>query len=169
MDDFVLYPKRTKLLLLAAGALMFVVLGIYLAQNQESMGVSLWKVIIASYVGVPFSSLCFVYAIYRLVNHKPAVVVNHEGIFDNASAAGAGLLRWEEIANIFPYDYMGQRMLGINLVDEAAILARQPAIKRALARMNKKIAAPFNIPQNTLPISVDELLVEIKKRQPHVS
>src|SRR4026208_2291892 len=169
MDDFVLYPKRTKLLLLAAGALMFVVLGIYLAQNQESMGVSLWKVIIASYVGVPFFSLCLVYAIYRLAVRRPAVVVNHEGIFDNASVAGAGLLRWEEIANIFPYDYMGQRMLGINLVNEAAILARQPAIKRALTRMNKKIAAPFAIPQNPLPISVGELLVEIRKRQPHVS
>jgi hypothetical protein len=169
MDELVLYPKRTKLLMLAAGSLMFVVLGVYLAQNQESMGLSLWKVIIVSYVGVPFFGLCLVYAIYRLVVRKPAVVVNKDGIFDNASAAGAGFIRWEEIANIFPYDYMGHRMLGINLVDEAAILARQPALKRALARMNGKIVAPFNIPQSTLPISVDELLVEIKKRQPEVS
>ena len=87
------------------------------------------------------------------------MVISEEGIFDNASAVGAGMLRWEEIANVFAYEFMGQRMLGIIPVTEEVVLSRQSRLKRVMAKMNKGIAAaPFNISQNVLPISVDELL-----------
>ena len=156
MDEIVIYPKKVKLLAITVGALVFVVLGFYFAQNREAMGLPLWVVVITSYVGIPFFGLCLGYAIYRLIVSKAAVIVSREGIFDNASAAGAGMLRWEEIAEIFPYDFMGQRMLGIVPVNEEAIIKRQPSIKRVLAKMNRGMAsAPFNIPQNMLPISVD--------------
>ena len=117
-------------------------------------------------MGIPFFGLCLAYAIYRLCIPKPAVIVSDEGIFDNASAVGAGMLRWEEIADVFPYDFVGQRMLGIIPVNENVVIGRQPPFKRVLAKMNRGMGvAPFNIPQSVLPISVDELLVRIEERR----
>jgi hypothetical protein len=166
LNEIVIYPKKVKLLAIAVGALLFVILGLYFAQNRVEMGLSLWKLIIICYVGIPFFGLCLVYAIYRLLIPKPAVVISDEGIFDNASAVGAGMLRWEEIAHVFAYDYMGQRMLGIIPVNEEVVLGRQSRLKRVMAKMNKGIApAPFNIPQNVLPISVDELLSRVEERR----
>lgn len=61
---------------------------------------------------------------------------------------------------------MGRRMLGIIPVNEEDVLVRHSRIKRVMARMNRGIAtAPFNIPQNVLPISVDELLLRIEERR----
>ena len=166
MNEVAIYPKKVKLFGLAMGALLFVILGFYLAQNRVAMGLSLRTIIIACYVGIPFSGLCLVYAIYRLLIPKPVVVINYEGIFDNASAVGAGMLKWEEIADVFAYDFMGQRMLGIIPVNEEVVLRRQSRLKRVMAKMNKGIAAaPFNIPQQVLPISVDELLCRVEERR----
>jgi hypothetical protein len=125
-----------------------------------------WALTGVCYLGIVFFSGSFGYALYRLFIPKPAVIISREGIFDNASAVGAGMLRWEEIAEIFPYELMGQRMLGIVPIDEEAIINRQSPIKRVLARMNKGLsAATFNIPQSVLPISIDELLVNIQNRR----
>src|SRR5215216_2393472 len=159
MNEVAIYPKKVKLLAIAMCALLFVILGFYFAQNRVAMRLPLRAIIITSHVGIPFVGLCLVYAMYRLFMPKPAVVISDEGIFDNASAVGAGMLRWEEIADVFAYDFMGQRMLGIIPVNEEVVLRRQSRLKKVMAKMNKGIApAPFNIPQNVLPISVDELL-----------
>ena len=166
MNEIIIYPKKLKLLAIAIGALLFVILGVYFAQNRVAMELPLEVIIITSFVGIPFSGLCLVYAIYRLLMPKPAVVISDEGIFDNASAVGAGMLRWEEIADVFAYDFMGQRMLGIIPVNEGVVLRRQSRFKRVMAKMNKGIApAPFNIPQSVLPISVDELLSRVEERR----
>lgn len=165
MNEVAIYPKKVKLLAIGVGALLFIILGFYFAQNRVEMGLPLLVIIITSYVGIPFFGLCLVYAIYRLLMPKPAVVISDEGIFDNASAFGAGMLRWEEIADVFAYDFSGQRMLGIIPMNEAVVLGRQSRLKRVMAKMNKSIVpAPFNIPQSMLPISVDELLSMVEER-----
>jgi hypothetical protein len=166
MNEVIIYPKKVKLLAIAISALLFVILSFYVAQNRVAMELPLEFIIITSFVGIPFFGLCLVYAIYRLLMPKPAVVISDEGIFDNASAVGAGMLRWEEIADVFAYDFMGQRMLGIIPVNEGVVLRRQSRLKRVMAKMNKGIApAPFNIPQSVLPISVDELLSRVEERR----
>jgi hypothetical protein len=165
MDDVVIYQRKLKTLLIAAVSLLFVAIGFYLADGLDAMRLPLWVIVVTSYVGIPFFGLCFVYALYRLLSPKAAVVISREGIFDNASAVGAGMLKWEEIAEIYTYDFMRQRMLGIVPKDAEAVIARQPLFKRILARLNRGLVqAPFNIPQNTLSIPVDELLKKIEER-----
>lgn len=166
MNEEVIYPKKLKLLFLALGALVFILLGFYFARNRIALGLPLWVIVVSSYVGIPFFGLCLAYTTYRLFIPKPAVIISDEGIFDNASAVGAGMIRWEEVADVFAYDFVGQRMLGIIPVNEEEVLGRQSRIKRVVARMNRGIAtAPFNISQSALPISVDELLIRIEERR----
>jgi len=76
------------------------------------------------------------------------------------------MLKWEEIAEIYPYDFIGQRALGIVLGNVEVVMSRQPFIKRILAKMNRGlVGAPFSIPQNMLPMSVDELQKKIEERR----
>jgi hypothetical protein len=65
MNGVATNPKKVKLLGIAVGALLFVILGFYLAQNRVAMGFSLTTIIITSYVGIPFFGLCLGYAVYE--------------------------------------------------------------------------------------------------------
>lgn len=163
-DRIVVYPSRWKLLLLALGALLFVVFGCLIGLGW--LDAPLDQVIIAAYVGVPFFGLCFAYLVYRLISPKPSLIVDERGIYDNASALGAGWIRWEEIEEMYAFEYRGQTMLGIIPKDEEEILGRLSLLKRSVMRINTAlpgVECPVNIPQTALPITIEELLQRIER------
>ena len=114
---------------------------------------------------MPFFGFCLAYALYRLARRKPSLVVDEEGIFDNASALGAGMIRWEEIREMYTFVFRGQTTIGMALTDEDAVLARQNPLKRGLMSVNRGLAGSVvNIPQSVLPMPAEELLREIGRR-----
>jgi hypothetical protein len=154
----VIYPSRLKGILVLMGALALIAGAVAIAAFREEMGVGLALSALVIYVGIPFFSAGAVYALYRLIVTRPAVVVDDEGITDNASAMGVGFIAWDEIERIAVYKFNGQSMLGIHPKDLSAVLARQGWLKRNLIRTNGWLGcAPINIPQVVLPIKVDEL------------
>jgi len=75
------------------------------------------------------------YYFYRLISRKPLLIVNVEGIFDNGSSVGVGLIRWDEIAGMFVWDqyirlFITNHYLCIIPNDVDAIVARQNWLKR---------------------------------------
>ncbi len=163
MNNIVIYPSKTKMLACAIGSLLFVILSLYIAYNYETLNLK-----IIGYIGILLFSLGFVYPVYRLLSVKPSVIINDEGIFDNASAVGVGMLKWEEISEVSTYKiggYGGQRVLGIVPKDKETIMERLPFIKRVMMSMNEELGfPPINIPQINLSISVDELLNRILEK-----
>lgn len=168
-QSLVVYPRRWKLAQMALGASALVLVGLFIVFFSEVIEVRAGIIIIivayvVAYIGVPFFGVGLIYLLYRLVVRKPALVVSAEGIYDNASALSAGQLRWEEIELVCPYSFGSQRMLGITLKEEQAVLARQNSLKRPLMRVNKHLAGyPINLPQNSLPMTVDELMPDINR------
>jgi hypothetical protein len=157
-DRLVIYPSRLKTLLVLVGAIAFVVVGIWIATPGVARGVAVWKVVIASYVGVPFFTACGLYAAYRLARHRPAVEIDSTGITDAASALGAGRLTWDEVDHVVLYKYSGQSMLGIVPRDLDIFLSRQHAVRRFLTKLNLALGcAPVNVPQVALRMNVAEL------------
>ena len=115
------------------------------------------------YIGAPVFSFALIYLGFRLLKPAPSVIINQEGIVDNTSVFGAGLIRWEEIEGMFIYTVMDNAFLGIVPVNLEAVLARQPTMKRFLFRMNKGMAqAPFAISGGGLPMSIEELFSKIE-------
>jgi hypothetical protein len=178
MNEFVVYPSKSKMVRMAAGSLMFVcvILGLYFALWQYLPGTfsSLYNAIIfyvlfytLFYVGLPALGFNFLFACYKLIVPKPAVIVNHKGIFNNTSEISAGWVKWGEIADVFVYGNGVQSFLGVVPLDVEAFLQRQPVFKRCLIKVNMLIigAPPISIPQSMLPMKVDELMLRIQEHR----
>jgi len=161
-NELVIPASRAKLVGLLLGSAGFVLAGAWMLTLAPTEGAVIATIGLASVV---FFGLCGGYAIRRLVRPEPAVVINGEGILDNASALGVGLIRWEEIAELQEYEFQRQTFLGIVPKDLDRLLANQPAWKRSAIRANLALGtAPINIPQVVLPVRVSELLREIEQR-----
>jgi hypothetical protein len=170
MKDIVIYPNKRSLIGMAAGCSLFVGASLYFIiygyniSGRDALG-QFFKAITPEifYIGAPLFSLLLIYICYRLLKPAPSVIINEEGIFDNASLFGAGMIRWEEIESMFIYKIMDNPFLGIIPVSLETILARQSSIKRFFFKMNKGMTqAPFAIPESVLPMSVEELLAKIQ-------
>jgi len=163
MDDIVIFPSRKKLALLALGALAFVAAGVFII-TEPSMP---WVIqLLGGYLGVGFFGICLGYAALRLVRPVPSLVISKDGVFENASAIGAGMLRWSEIADVKIYSFMNQRFLGIVPKNLDEVLQRQNTVKRWLMRVNRGLVeAPFNVPESALPVTLEEILSQISARR----
>lgn len=161
MNEIVIFPSRRKTALAFLGSVGFVALGVFLIATANG-GSDGWFMSLIGGVAILFFGSIGLYIGYRLIRPSPALRINEDGIYDNASLGGVGLIRWEEIAEIFVYSLMGQKMLGIVPLDWPALLARQPRYKQALMNANAGVAeAPINIPQAILPMPVEELQEQI--------
>jgi hypothetical protein len=177
MNDVVIYPNKRFLIAMAVGCLAMVSACILPLVYELDIGGNdalgrFFQAITPGifYVGAPLFGLLLVYACYRLLKPAPSVIINQEGIFDNASIFGAGLIRWEEIKSMFVYAIGNNPFLGIVPVDIETVLARQSGIKRFIFRMNKGMTeAPFAIPGGGLPITADELLAKIESYRKQIS
>lgn len=157
-DRLVIYPSRTKALLVVLGSIAFVALGIWIGTPEIARRVAPWEVVIASYVGVPFFSACGLYAAYRLAIRRPAVEIDSAGITDAASALGVGRLNWDEVDHVRLYKFSGQPMLGIVPRELDLFLSRQPSMRRRVMELNLTLGcAPVNIPQVMLRMKVGDL------------
>jgi hypothetical protein len=171
-----------KALLLALGSALFVVCGLgigyaavllvedALEPYRHPVVVSaLYLLVAAVYlllavVCVGFFGYALLFFLGRLMFFwRPALVVGSEGLYDDASALGAGWIRWEEIGGARLLSYGGQPYIALRLRDEAAFLSRQPQPKRWLIRLNRRrfTGATVNIPTRFLDADAEELLEEI--------
>ncbi len=154
--------SRVKIVLLTLLAAALVAVSTWVLSRAGEFGLFFGVV---GVVGLAFFGACGIYALIRLARPRPAVVINRQGILDNASAVSVGFLEWSEIEELQEYRYGNQVFLGIFPRDLDALLARQPAWKRVFIRANLRLGtAPVNIPQGILPMQVSQLLREIDAR-----
>ena len=156
-----MFPSKAKLVRVAVGASVFVAGGVFILYSPPTL-----TRLVVGYLVVAFFGIGLVYALLRLVKPVPSLVISSEGIFENGTAIGAGLLRWSEIAEVRIYTFMNQRFLGIIPTNLEEVLHRQSALKRGLMRLNKGLVeTPFNIPENVLPVKLEEIVREIDARR----
>lgn len=162
-ERLVIYGSRKKALLLLMGAVAFVAAGVWIAGSSVAAArVSPARLVVATYIGIPFFAVCALYFGYRLARPRPAVIADRSGLTDSASAVGAGHLPWSDIAYVVPYEFSGQAMLGVVPHDIDALLERQGWLRKRLMKVNIGMGTPpLNIPEGILPMSVAELAAKL--------
>ncbi len=165
MDDIIYYPNKIKFSAMIGMSVIFVLVGVFFGFRGTELGVPGWMNFVVAWIGVPFFGLCAFYGTFRVLDSAPLVIINDQGVFDNASALGAGLIFWDEIEGSGVHLISSQKMLEIVVKDPKAVISRQPWYKRYLMLINKGIwNAPFNIPQAAMPVPVEEVSQFINDR-----
>jgi hypothetical protein len=151
--------SRRKIFLLTVGAWAFVALGAWfwtIADAQPRFNPLFVKG--AAVAAVLFFGLCGAYGCVKTFDHRPGLVIDSEGIVDNASGLAAGRVPWEEITAIRVTNMSDQRFLTIVVADPARYLARGNAFARLLNAANIHVTgSPINISAATLAVSFEEL------------
>lgn len=163
MNELVIYTKKGKMILYGIACLLFVVVsGILLVVGLNESGNDRLTLIAIGAIGVLFFGLCMIYWVKSMIKRKPAIIVNNDGIIDQSTYIGAGLINWNEIADIDFVNFGGQTYLGIYTLDPDLIIDRSSSFKKMLNRMNKGLLdTQVNIPVKILDCSLEELVETI--------
>jgi hypothetical protein len=167
---FVVYPSRNRLvqrILLPALAFASLIVAAptfvsTLLRTPQSGGMPAGSLVLVS-----LALLCMLFLFYRLLVPKPALIIDNEGIVDNASAivAGVGMIRWSEIAAVLLYGNTQQSYLVIVPHDMQTLETRRNALTRAFAAIfTRTLPSPISIPEWLLTMPAAEVLAQIRAR-----
>ena len=168
-DETMIELSRTKLLLLTLGSCAFVAAGAWLlsldaAEVRAGRSFRLFFndptfAYGAGLASILFFGACGVYGIVKMFDRKPGLVLNSDGVVDNASGVAAGFIPWSEVLGAGVYEVQGRKMLIIGVRDPRKYIERGGALRRMLNKANNGMTgSPITIPSVTLKMNFSEVV-----------
>ena len=169
-DTVVVTSSRVRTALLCLGALAFVVGGLWMAgvlgpSPRIFRGGPRSVLAAVGWLSVVVFGLALAVLVGRLVRPRPALVLDHLGFTDTATASAAGRVAWAEVTGVGTTGTGQQRLLVVDVRDEQALLDRLPAGRRRLTAASRAMTGhPVNIPLAGLSMGEAELLELMRER-----
>ena len=140
VDKIEYKPNRKTALLSLVMAPVFVAGSIFMWSDDGRPSTGRRRPIgtaIAKFLGVPFGIFIGIYAIQKLLDNKPALVLSPEGIECNISAVGLKKTKWSNIQSI---ELKPDGMLYFSLIDEKDGLNNDNVAVKATNMLSKSMA-----------------------------
>jgi hypothetical protein len=156
--------SKSKIVLVALGAAIFVALGValLLIASEQSPAKALYMQL-AGLASILFFGLALIFAARKVFDTQPGLIVSSEGIQDNSSGVAAGMIPWAEIRGLTTASVHSQRFLTILVAEPEKYVKRGGFLKRIANRANLKYyGSPVQISANSLKIKFDDLVALVE-------
>jgi hypothetical protein len=164
-DAKIIGLSRTKTLRLLGGSLAFVAGGAWMlhlsaADIERLPGFNLpWLTHGLGVVLVVFFGLGVLVGVRKLLDRRPGLVLDAQGLHDNTSGVSAGLVPWRDVTGFSVFEAFGQRSLIVHVSDPSKYAALGGIAGRALRRINLKLCgSPVTLASQSLQVGFDELV-----------
>lgn len=157
-------PNRLNALLPTAGALLFVLAGIWMFRTAhgQSRHSPLFLQVVAI-LAIAFFGACALYGLAKLVGRPPELILDREGLVDRSSAAAAGRVAWREIQAIEILSVRSQKLLALRVTDPEKYLAQGGPLRRLLRRLNHgSYATPIVLSATALGLPIQDLERQVR-------
>ena len=168
-DETIIERSKKKMILIILGSLAFVAIGIWiltwnaadistgksyrLFMNSPALAYTLGVLAIIFFGGLG------AFVAKKIFDKKPGLILNSEGIIDNASIASPGFIPWSKITGISVFEMNKQKSLIVHLTDPKKYTDQGNFLVRKLNQANTQFSgSPIYISATTLDIKFDELL-----------
>lgn len=162
--------NKAKMMASGVGAFLFVVLGCLLIINTINNPDQIIPLVVkvGGSISIVFFGGVLIVIIIKLLDKKPAMVIDENGILDNASGVSAGLITWKDITHTRIEQVMNNRFLIIYTTNPEKYLQKVSRTKAWLMKRNMAMyGSPITIPASTIKYNLNELqnliLIEMEK------
>jgi hypothetical protein len=154
-------PKAVGMILLG---IMMTALMAWMLGSTASTTRPLWFLRGVGAFGTLFFGAGTLWRVYKWISGLPALVIDHEGIFDRCSWTAVGRIRWPEIAGFRIESIRSVNFIAIDVHHPSSFVARGNVLQRALRSINAGlIGTPVSIASVDLDIGRDELLATLRR------
>lgn len=128
-------------------------------------GVISLKLIIILVVAIPFLIWFFVTNLKKIIDKKPGLIIDNQGIIDNMGFSEIGIISWNDITHAKVVKHNLSEYLLIGIKNNEKIINRLSGVKKTI--VNKQIeifGTPIVISINNLKIDKTELIKIFKDK-----
>jgi hypothetical protein len=124
------------------------------------------KLTVFSYAGLLLFGFAGIALSKKLFQKHPGLIIDENGIVDNAGGLAAGYILWSDIENISRFEIQGQDFVMIQVKNPQYYIDRENSfLKRKAMALNLRLyGTPVCISANTLSIKFGELYTVLNTR-----
>ncbi|MEJ5106674.1 STM3941 family protein [Chryseobacterium sp. MYb328] len=154
METKVIKSSNKKVLLSIIGCLVFVILGIlFIVVPHIFITRLINNTLLIQFIGLVavffFGFILIIMVKKRLFDKNMGIIVNEEGIIDNSSFVGVGLIKWDDIISIEKSNVASVNFLFIKVKNPEGYINISNGIKSKLLKANyRSYGTPISISSN---------------------
>ncbi len=164
LEERVIRISKSKTLLIVLITAGFVAFGVWLL-TQDADTIRSWRkfnspglVYGVGIVSVGFFGMSGIFAIRKLVDTSPGLIINRDGITDNSSGVSVGFIPWSDVVKIGEYSRHGQKWFLVHVKDPDIYINRASLFPRISMRINRRLyGTPVCVWSNGLSIDYYQL------------
>lgn len=155
MEEIQIKISKKKLLFLFLVGIGFLLLS-FLFSTQPSSFVNRTMrseelVFIVGCIGLIMFGILSIFLFIKLFDSKPGLVINNEGIIDNASANPAGFIKWSDVISIGTKKVMSVQFILIQVKNPEEYIEKANRVNKiALKQNNREHGTPLVITSTSL-------------------
>jgi hypothetical protein len=111
--------SKFKLVLMLLGSLVFVSIGIGLIMKSikpdVTCQISPILIITVGLASIVFFGVCAAMIAYKLPQTNPGIIIDKHGIIDHSSGISSGLIKWEDITDIYVIEVNMQKLIMLDV------------------------------------------------------
>ena len=163
MTPITYYQDRTVLLVYTVGSCIFISLLLWLLSGPNNLGS---KIFLSTLIYI--FSLALFFSLKSYLSNKPLLIIDSDGITDNASAFSTGFVPWSDITYLSVTNATkNHKYLNLHVKNPETYINRLNSQNSTLIKKNPNLNDyTLKIPDVLLPVSADELLKIINQARP---
>lgn len=162
MNTVEIKNSKIKVLMLLAGLILFLFLGIYLVIYPHKFVSMIFRnvtfITIAGAIASIFSLFSLIVLVKIIFTKKLGITINENGITDHSAYTSVGMVSWDDIVSIRKIDIASNKFLIINVKDPDKYIRTKSRTKQRLLKITlRNYGSPISISSNTLSCNFNEL------------
>lgn len=155
--------SQRKIILLLAGALLFVILGGWFmlepARFTDAFSLGKAAVLTIGLMSMLFFGCCAWLLVQKLPDRKPGLIVNRSGLTDYSSGKTPVHIPWADVEDLWVLRIQNKKLIMVQVRNPEHYIAQQRhVLKRKMMQLNHRMyGTPLSITANALKISFDKL------------
>lgn len=165
MEKIVIGTARGKMWLLTFVSLAFVVAGVLILTGANSKSQHRERVSpeVAGWLAITFFGACASIGIWQLVDSRPRLIIDDEGVYDRTLSAGK--IPWADIRSVRLQSINSQSFICLELSDEDRYLKNASPTRRALIAANRALGfAALNLNLSNLNADIFEVFELVERK-----
>jgi len=150
--------SKKKIILLLAGALLFVAIGAWFILAPPPARVAPVTLRLAGLAAVLFFGFAAYQMFQKLPQQKPGLMVAATGITDFTTGKAPVHIPWADVEDLWVLRIQNKKLIMVQVRNPEDYIAQQKGIRRKMMQLNHKMyGTPLSITANALKISFDKL------------
>lgn len=165
MNEITIKSSKTKIVLLMLASIVFVLVCIWLLVYPYATNILTGTLVYpVAILGIIFFGFCGLYALSKIFDNTPGLIINDKGITDNSSAVSVGFVDWKDITNVSVTDVFGQKFVTVEVSNSNDLISKQGFLKRFLLNVNMQgYKSPVQLSSVTLKATTEDIFNGISK------